>query len=83
MEKRAYFNREGGCLVRASKYATPETTPIAKPAKPKNSSPKRLSSHCPPTPGKTIIAATARILDTHSIASVIGEGRSGGTFTAS
>jgi hypothetical protein len=82
-----YFFARGGDFVTASKYAIPETTPTANPISPKKPVPNRLSSHCPAIPGNTIIAATARIRDTHSIASVIGEGcpfgGSTGDFTIS
>ena len=52
----------------------PDMSPIRKPVKPRKPTPNRLSSHKPAKPGKTITAATARILETQVMASEAGVG---------
>jgi hypothetical protein len=52
----------------------PDMSPITKPVKPRKPTPKRLSSQRPAKPGKTITAATARILETQVMASETGDG---------
>ena len=56
-------------------------SPTAKPAKPRKPNPKRLSSHPPARPGKTIINATAIIRETQVMASETGEGSFEEEFT--
>lgn len=52
----------------------PDMSPMTKPVKPRKPTPNRLSSHKPAKPGRTITAATARILETQAMASETGVG---------
>ena len=56
-------------------------SPKTNPAKPRKPSPHRLSSQKPNKPGKTITAATAKILETQFMASETGEGSFEEEFT--
>src|SRR6185295_21848 len=72
-----------GLLVKSVKCQMPALSPKAKPRKVKRGrQPQRSSNHCPPKPGSTISALTAKIRDTHSRASPIGGGCSEGGVTA-
>ena len=52
----------------------PDMSPMTKPVKARKPTPNRLSNQRPAKPGKTITAATARILETQVMASETGEG---------
>ena len=52
----------------------PDMRPMTKPVKPRKPTSNRLSSQSPAKPGKTITAATAKILETQVMASETGEG---------
>lgn len=60
----------------------PDAKPMANPNNARKLVPQRLSNHCPPRPGSTIIKAALVIRETHSIAATMG-GRlsSGGPCT--
>ena len=56
-------------------------SPKTNPVKPRKPSPQCLSSQKPAKPGKTITAATAKILETQVMASETGEGSFEEEFT--